>query len=336
MRGNGVQGSRELQWRRFAITLVVLVAVLFPAAVAALYVLDPYGSGRVTLIDPPGVRAQGTRTEHASRARDQAFDSVIIGNSRIQALSPERLTALTGARFASLTIPGTHPKEQLTLLRWWLRHRQTPPQVVLLGTDAYWCKADPTLTPVNPFPFWLYDEDPLVYARGLARFSVLEEGLRRIQYIVGARERSRPDGYWDYDPIYVLQGFETPEKRRRLLEYKTEVPVNDTGRFPALEALREAVREVPAAATVVFMIPPAFVTGQPKPGSAEADTEARCRAALGEIAAARPNTIIVEWPGTRRETETADDYFDQIHYKGHLARVLEDTIAQRIRAARGA
>ncbi|MGI6246129.1 MAG: hypothetical protein ACOYJQ_10210 [Pseudochelatococcus sp.] len=329
-----MQGDQELRWRRFAITLVALVAVLFPATVAALFVLDPYGTGRVTLIDPPGVRAQGTRTEHASRARDQSFDSVIIGNSRMQALNPERLTEMTGARFASLTIPGTHPREQLTLLRWYLRHRQAPPEVILLGTDAYWCKADPTLTPVNPFPFWLYDDDPLVYAGGLARFSVLEEGLRRIQYVFGARDRSRPDGYWDYDPIYVLQGFEGPEKRRQLMEYKVEGIINDSGRFPALDALRETLLSVPAQTLVVFMIPPAFVTGQTRPGTPEADTEARCHAALAQMASARPGTIIIEWPGARTETEDPEDYFDHIHYKGSLARLLEDEIAARIEAAR--
>lgn len=327
-----MQTGEQKQWRVFATTFIVTIAVLFPTLMIGLFVLDPYGTRRVTLIDPPGVRAQGTRTEHASRARDHSFDFVIIGNSRMQALHPERLTQLTGANFASLTIPGTRPKEQLTMLDWYLRHREASPRVILLGTDIFWCYGDKTLKTVNPFPFWLYEEDTLAYARGLVRFNALEEGVRRIEYAIGGRDRARPDGYWDYDPIYVAHGHEEAEKQHLLLQYKPEDVVNLTGQFPALEMLRDMLPRVPSDTLVVFMVPPTFVSGQPREGTPEHATEQACYSALTEIAQSRPRTIVIDWNGVRPETEDPAFYFDQIHYKGKLARVLEETLAARINA----
>lgn len=326
--------QKQKRWRNFAVTFVVLIAVLFPAMVIGLFVIDPYGTGRVTLIDPPGVRSQGTRTEHASRARDHTFDSVLIGNSRMQAIHPEALTKLTGAKFASLTIPGTRPKEQLTIFDWFLRHRKTPPQVIVIGTDSFWCQGDHNLKTVNPFPFWLYEESALVYAAGLVRFNVLQEGFRRIQYALGGRDRARPDGYWDYDPIYVEHGHETHEKRQLLMEYQPQDVVNLTGIFPAIDILRTMMTKVPDETLVVLMMPPAFVTGQPKPDTPEWVTEEACYGALKELAQSRPRTLFLDWRGANPETENPDDYFDQIHYKGRLARVLEKILAEKINAAR--
>ncbi|MGV6872314.1 hypothetical protein ACUSIJ_06415 [Pseudochelatococcus sp. B33] len=329
----GMESAARGRWRAFAVTLVATVMVLFPALTLGLYLLDPYGSGRVRLIDPPGVRAQGTRTEHASRARDPAFDSIIIGNSRMQALNPERLTALTGARFASLTVPGTRPKEQLTLLDWFLRHRETPPAALVIGTDIFWCHGgESAFATVNPFPFWLYENDTLAYLRGLARFTVLQEGFRRIEYVAGGRERARPDGYWDYDPIYESHGFEGEERRALLMEYKPEDVVNETGVFPALDALGAMLGALPQETVVALMEPPAFVTGQPRPDTPEGRTDEACHQALSALAEARPRTFVIDWRGERPETGNPDDYFDQIHYKGKLARLLEDQLAARIRS----
>lgn len=331
----GLTDEKQKRWRAFALTLLVTAGLLFPALTTALYVIDPYGTGRARLIDPPGVRAQGTRTEHANRALDPAFDAVILGNSRMQALSPERLTTLTGARFASLTVPGTRPREQLTLLDWFLRHRETPPAAVLIGTDIFWCRGgDEALATVNPFPFWLYDENIFVYLRGLVRFNVLQEGVRRIEYALERRDRARPDGYWDYDPIYESQGYDREDKRALLMEYKPEDLVNESGVFPAIEELGARLVSLPTETVVGLVIPPAFITGQPRADTPEGRTELACREALETLARSRPRTFVIGWSGALPETTNPDDYFDHVHYKRALARVLEDQLAGRMNAFR--
>lgn len=317
-------------WGAFSRLFIGVVAVLLPVLVGLLYLVDPYGTGRSPVLDTAEVRKQGVRTEHASRARNMDFNAAIFGNSRMQPMMPERLSQLTGARFVSLTVPGSGPLEQLTLLDWYLRHRQAPPRALVLGIDSYWCTGNPEMPTWNPFPFWLYDSNPLVYAGGLLRFSALEEGFRRLQHSFGSRDSSRPDGYWDYEPSYISQGFEQPEIRARLDKPNPVGVINETGRFPALEALAEKLNTLPQETQVVLVSPPHYVTGWPAPGGAEASTLQACHARLAQLTAARSNTRWVNWSTDRPENHDKEQFFDQVHYRLPVARLLEDDIARTL------
>src|SRR3712207_6134716 len=94
-------------WRSFAVTLLTAAALALLGILTAAYLVDPYDTGRSLLLHKPGVRPQGPRTAAASRGRDPAFDSAIIGNSHIQLLSPERLKEKTGLSFVQLSVPAS-------------------------------------------------------------------------------------------------------------------------------------------------------------------------------------------------------------------------------------
>src|SRR4051794_16438696 len=197
----------EGPWKRFAVLWLALVPGLVCAILAAAYAIDPYDTGRSTLLAKPGVRPQGPRTADASRGRDPAFDAAVIGNSHIQLISPERLKLATGLSFVQLSVPATRPKEQLLLIDWFVRHHARIGAIVI-GADNFWCTGDPALPNEKPFPFWLYSRDRLEYTRGLLRYDILEEMPRRLAYMASRNpERARPDGYWDYENAYVGMGY---------------------------------------------------------------------------------------------------------------------------------
>src|SRR5215210_2373483 len=212
--------SRQGQWRRFALSLVAAAALIVVTALAVAYVLDPYDTGRSPLVQKPGVRPQGPRTAGASRARDRAFNAAVFGNSRIQLLSPERLNALTGLSFVQLSVPGTGPKEQLSLIQWFMRHHPDA-RALVIGADKNWCTEDLAMRSEYPFPYWLYSPDLLEYVRGLLRSAVLQEIPRRLGYLFAKRPaRARPDGYWDYELNYAAlrldsrSGLDPPGRRK--------------------------------------------------------------------------------------------------------------------------
>ena len=109
-------------------TLLWAAALVLVLVVGGAYAIDPYDTGRSTLLGKPGIRPQGPWTAAASRGRDQAFDAAIIGNSHIQLLSPERLRETTGLSFVQLSTPGSGPREQFAVLNWFLRHRHASRQ----------------------------------------------------------------------------------------------------------------------------------------------------------------------------------------------------------------
>jgi hypothetical protein len=328
-------------WRRFAVTFVVCTLAVLVGIMALAYVLDPYDSGRSVLFERTGVRPQGPRTANASRGRDPAFDAVVVGNSRIQLLAPERLNQATGLTFVQLAVPGSGPKEHMTLINWYLRHRKPPPRALVVSVDDLWCTSDPNLTNDKPFPFWLYSADPLDYARGLMRFEVLEELPRRLAYLFRIDlERARPDGYWDYEPEYTALGYPTNPEIRKRLENKPYAaaerfkrdPLEGRRRFPAAERFREIAASLPAETALVLVMPPAYTNLQPPPRTEKAFQDQACKAAI--VAAAQqvhPRTAVVDWRVDRPENRNPDLFFDQMQYRLPIARLIERDVTVAFR-----
>jgi hypothetical protein len=315
------------------LTLVLGAAALTVGTLATAYVLDPFDTGRSPLVDKPGVRPQGPRTAGASRGRDQAFDAAVIGNSHIQLVSPERLTDLTGLSFVQLSIVATGPKEQFPVIEWFLRHHPRP-RALVIGADRLWC--EPELASWNnaPFPFWLYSLGAFDYGRGLLRYKVLEELPSRIAYLLSKQApRARPDGYWDYEPSYLAAGYMTDPARRAALERRSDDYIrNATGRFPAVDRLRDVVRRLPAATAVVIVVPPTYRALLPAPGSAGDAANRACKIALEGALAGRADSAVLDWRRDRPELHDPDHFFDWTHYRRPLAEKVEREIADAIGA----
>jgi len=333
-----------MSWRRFAVILVAVTLVAMAAVVAFAYALDPYDTGRSTLFAKPGVRPQGPRTANPSRGRDPAFNAMIVGNSRIQIISPEQLNPSTGLDFVQLAVPGSGPKEHFTLIEWYLRHRQAPPKALVVSVDDLWCTSDPELTNEKPFPFWLYSANPLEYAKGLLRYDVLEELPQRLSYLFDKNaERARPDGYWDYEPEYISLGYTTnPVIRQRLEQnpyanaprYERD-PKEGQHRFPAADRLRDLASSLPAETALVLVVPPLYTKALPPDGTEEAYRLKACKAAMTAAAQeAHARTAVVDWRVDRPENRQPDLFFDTMHYRQPIARAIEADIAEALRRIR--
>ncbi|CAN7142481.1 hypothetical protein LJR090_000050 [Bosea sp. LjRoot90] len=324
--------SSEARWGGFGRTFLIAAAGLAAALLALAFLVDPYDSGRSPLKLKTGVSPQGPRTAAASRGRDPHFSGAIFGNSHIQLVSPELLAQKTGIPFVSLIAPATGPREALVLLDWFLRHRKEPAKALVIGLDVRWCTPDPTLAIEKPFPFWLFERSSSRYLAGLIRFDVIEETLRRLRYLTAkAPERARPNGYWDYEAGYEVQGFHSdPARRAKLLEPLDTSGGNITGPFPAEAALRELLGRMAPDMPVVLVRPPNFVSALPAPGSAGARADAACRDTYAKLTASRPKTVLVDWRIDRPENREPDNYFDHTHYRQKIAGPLAADIAAAI------
>ncbi|ALA16272.1 MULTISPECIES: hypothetical protein [unclassified Chelatococcus] len=317
-------------WRRFAATFVGAAVLTVGIVLGAVVVLDPYDTGRGPVDWGVGVSPQGPRTANASRGRDPSFNAAVIGNSHVQLLSPERLSAGTGLSFVSLIVPGTGAREQVAMLDWFVRHHEGTARAVVLGIDEFWCEGDPALPLRHPFPFWLYDADVLSHLKGLLRFDVVERLGERVAFLAGYGERARPDGYWDYAPEYLGMGYDGPDKVKDLSVPRPTMQADPTGRFPAAVLLRKVLAGLPPDLVVVLISPPVFIAGLPAAGSEEAANEGRCMAAFAALAAGRPRTAWLDWRSDRPENRDPANFFDKTHYRASLAHEVERAVAQEV------
>jgi hypothetical protein len=242
--------------------------------------------------------------------------------------------------FVQLAVPGSGPKEHMALIAWFLRHRKAPPRALVVSVDDLWCTSDPNLPNEKPFPFWLYGDDPLSYAKGLVRFDILEELPMRLGYLFGKDpERARSDGYWDYEPEYTALGYTTNPAIRKRLEQKPYAsaqrfekdPLEGQRRFPAAEKLREIAGGLPAETALVLIVPPTYTNIQPPPGTEKAFSLQACKAALTEAAKAHAKSTVVDWRVDRPENRNPELFFDPLHYRLPIARQVEKDVAAAVR-----
>lgn len=327
------QAARAAKWTGFTGTLLGAAVLIAAAFLTIAFLIDPYDSGRSPLKLKEGLRPQGPRTALASRGRDQNFTGAIFGNSHIQLISPEELRVRTGIPFVSLIAPATLPKESLATIDWFLsHHRKSPPKAIVVGVDNYWCTANPALPNEKPFPFWLLSRSLPDYVGGLMRFNLLEELFRRIEYLTSRKaERARPDGYWDYESGYGVQGYGTnPEIIARLQKPLEAGGGNVDGPFPAATALEALMKTAPAETALILVRPPVYVTALSKPGTRDAAADAACRKAFADLTARRPRTALVDWRVDRPELHDPSLFFDHSHYRQPIARLVEADIAEAI------
>jgi hypothetical protein len=301
--------------------------VLGAAAVFALVlIVDPYDSGRAGLLGIQGVADASPRTANASRARDTQFDSAIIGNSTGQLIKPSELSRLTGQRFVQLTTPGTGPREQLAILDYFVRKHAKIGALVIV-TDAAWCTRDPALPQQHPFPYWLYGESNLDFLGRLFSSRAVSLTRRRMLIGLGLRQRTAPDGFWDYE-LLGPQEFQPVIVPR---EDGGPAPAQVSADFPGVVLLDTAIRKLPADLPVVLVAPPAYYTMLPRPGSLAAADQQACNAALRKLVAGRPHSNFIDYRVDNALTRERANFMDFGHYRAIIARKMEQGIADSIR-----
>ena len=320
-------------WPAFARTFVATAAGLALGYLAAAYAIDPYDSGRSHLLSVGAVRPQGPRTAAAMRGRDPAFSAAIIGNSHIQPVEPQQLSEATGIPFVQLSVIASEPREQLTLMDWFLRHHREP-RALVLGADAFWCTDDPDLRNSKPFPFWLFAADTPGYLRGLMRWSVAQEVAARLGWLArGHRREARRDGWWDNEADYLAL-IQASDPRIAGARDKPVPDAPDPGRagpaFPAADRFGAVAAALPGDTALVLVFPPVYAPSRPRPGSPRAAAEEACEARIAAAARHHPRTAIIDGRRDRPALHDPEQFFDQTHYRRAIGRALAEEIAGAI------
>jgi hypothetical protein len=323
-----VSDDQRRRARRFCIYFLVSVVCLLAIALGGLAFLDPFDTGRLTLLDQPGALGQSAHTANASIARDQNYDSAIFGNSHIELLDWRALSEAAGLKFAMLAARATAAKQQFAFMDYFTR-RHSVPRAIVIGLDVTWCFE--SMIEVRAFPYWLYDPSSLVYLRGLFRYASLERLPGRIGRLVGWIE---PVPLKAVDESEYLTGpLGKPEQHVRMAATsRYSVPYNKTGVFAPVTPLKEFLARLPAETVVILVWTPVFINNQPQAGSPAAAMVEACHRSYVALAAARPRTAVIDWETDRPENREIANFWDPTHYRASLARSVERDIAVSLKA----
>jgi len=325
-----------IDWHPFLRTLLWSFGALVLAVYLLIVLVDPYGNMPFSLDLPRAPISTNQRFAYPALARDERFDSVIIGSSTLRLLDPENLDRETGARFANLAMNSATAYEQMRLHDLFMRHHPNTAYVVI-GIDDSWCRREATYEKYTfrQFPEWMYDDNPWNDLLYMFNDKALENTVRLLELIAGKRSpKYETNGYQDftvdfgaYDPVAVARRL-YPRGKPAARRIPAITPGNEhpEWRFAAHELLQQMLRRTPKTTRTLLVFPPMH-------GDYLARSEVLYRECKGRIEAiakkynARTIDFMVDSPITRND----DNYWDPLHYRSGVARKVESDIAEALR-----
>jgi hypothetical protein len=327
-------------WRRFCRWLLLSAAAIAGVIYGFIVTLDPFDTLRWS---PPFDRSPITtnaRYSFPALARNQGFDSMILGTSTSRLLRPAELDPLFGARFVNLAMNSATAYEQWRLGLLFARHHPDA-KIALIGLDSVWCGRGEGLEKYTErsFPEWMYDDSP--WNDYLEQFDLyaLEQAGVQFAVLTGLQPRRYGrDGYTDFlpdDRDYDLSrarahlypqgmGAIAPIDPPIVLTVEERHALN----FPALALLQGLLAAMPHALKVVYLVP-YHLTAQPHPGSREAAVWDECKERIAALVAAAHSARMVDFMIPSPVTARDENYWDPLHYRVAIATWL----ARSLRAA---
>ena len=329
---SSTSSSERALWRRFFWRAVGTAALAAGIIYGFVVLVDPWN---ILPLSPPFDRAPVTsnqRFSYPSLARSAAFDSAVIGTSTSRLLKPVVLDPEFNVRFVNLAMNDATAWEMSRLLHVFLRAHPAP-RVLMLGLDVRWCVTGddyPKLTP-RPFPAWMYQPNLWRgYAEVFNMFAVQEAG-KQFGVLTGLkREDMGRDGYTSFVP--PDSEYDAPRALEHIMNWGVVAPEGTRAgeptawRYPALELLRDDLRQVPDATRTILFFVPYNQHLAPPPDSGGAVVWRECKRRVAALAQGARNAVAVDFMRPSPITDDDTNYWDGLHYRtgvaGRLARDL--------------
>lgn len=321
-------------WLRFGGAFAGGFLVVLGVYLAVIILIDPYDTGYFPSLIGPGVVDDNDLTGTVGRGRDPRFNAGIFGNSHGLLLDPARLSPATGLQFVQLTTLGSGPREQLALIRYFLR-RHADVKAIVVAVDPMWCTHDPALPnnlvpPDYRFPDWLFGRSRLRYLANMLSTRPLRLMRRRILLAMGRLAPIDPMGvaaypaYWDF--AHEPDAIRDPDLPLTWGQISTD--------FPAIDRLEALTASLSPSVAVVVVMPPIYAGLLHGPDTYQGAELAACKARFAAALARGHRGAFLDFLVDSPLSRERANFFDLQHMREPVARAIEPRIADALNAAR--
>jgi hypothetical protein len=339
-------GAETRAWRRFIAVLLAVTAAIIVSAFTLVAIVDPYDN---LAFSPPWKRYRVTTNERYAfpgMIRHGRFDSAVFGTSTVMLLQPAELDARLGGRFANFAMSYGTAWEQAQMMKFFADHVHLPMRTVVIGIDMDWCSTTVPLARLtqHPFPPWEYDDNPWNDYAHLLNTRALLHSVREVLMMAHvAPPEFQDDGYYRftpddsrYDPARARKAIYTAGMVTEPITPDAEPPAvgprpaNWT--FPDLALLAQALDGFPAVTRKILVFVPLHISVLLNPQQWAQFTH--CKAAVVDIAKARPNVAVIDFMRPSVLTRNDDAYWDTAHYRVGYATEIIDAIGSALEDGR--
>lgn len=302
---------------------------------AAVILIDPYDTGYFPSLIGAGVVDQNDTTSTVGRGRDGRFNAGIFGNSHGLLIDPARLSPATSLSFVQLTTLGAGPREQLTLIRYFLRRHADAAALVLVA-DRAWCVHDPALpdewaSGSYRFPYWLFGDSRLRYLANMLSARPFGLMRRRILFAVGRLAPVDPAGVAAYPANW--DGAQAPIPTREPAVPLNGSPTQISTEFPAVDRLEALLAAARPDIAVVVAMPPIYYRLLPDPRTVQSVELASCKERLVRVVARRQRGAFVDFLVDSPLSRQKSSFLDLHHMREDVARAIEVPIVAALKQA---
>jgi hypothetical protein len=323
------EGDLDPEWRRWLMTGLAALATSFTVLFAAVVVLDPFSTGRLTPIERVDITVPTRPYAAVGLARDRRFNAAIFGNSHALRVDPATLTDATGVRFMQLAVYGVIPPDELLLIDAFHRFHGGQERVFTIVLDPLWCDAKRGRSFGTELPRWLYQGSDLDYLRNLPSPLAVIGALRRVLILAGlAGPAVRADGF---DPV----GWNPPNRAQlrqdmESMSRPTEAPGLGEP-LPYLDDLAAQLEKLDAGASVILLFPPVYIGFLPAPNSSAEAKIDECKDRAHQIARSRPATAFIDLQVDGPLARDAGNFIDATHLDDSAVGEIDSAIVRAVR-----
>ncbi|MFT4563509.1 MAG: hypothetical protein ACI9BW_003265 [Gammaproteobacteria bacterium] len=323
--------------RSFILSILLIFAFLVLAVYALIVLVDPYSNIAFSLPLDRAPISTNQRFAYPTIARDQRYDSAVIGSSTMRLLNPDRLDRMLDANFANLAMNSATAYEQMRMHALFsLHHPQT--KYLIIGIDDSWCKREQHYEKFTfrEFPEWMFDENPWNDLLYMFNDKALENTVRLLELIGDQREpKYEKNGYRDftggfgiYDPTAIEKRF-YPKGRTSARGPGQLAPSNlrPDWRFATHSLLASMLAlEATSPKHTALVFAPMHAAYLARAEGLYRECKDRI-VKLGRTHGVRIIDFMIESDITKLD----DNYWDPLHYRSAVAEIIEADIANELK-----
>lgn len=336
-----------MNWNKFWPRTIGLTLTLMLAIYILIILVDPYDSFSISIPAERVPIVTNQRFSYPAIAKDDSFDSLIIGTSTTRLLNPDILDLEFNTKFANLSMNSATAYEQYKIYDLFRRNHASIKYMVI-GVDGVWCgtRQNPDKYTFRPFPPWLYDDNKWNDFLYMFNDKGLENSVRLIEYWAGKREpKYAINGYSNFlddDSQYDLKKavnnlYGNSRKKKEFTEkymasknaLVTDNEINYT--FPIHDLMGDILRTLDKDTIKIIL----FVPYHYKNIYGRVEHYEQCKSEISKLSSNFENIHLVDFMFFSDITTKDSNYWDSLHYRLDIAEQIPSLIFQTIKYRKG-
>jgi len=336
-----------MNWKHFWPGTTRLTLIIMLVIYTLIILVDPYDNSAISIPAKRVPIAANQRFSYPAIAKDDSFNSIVIGTSTVRLLNPDILDIEFNTKFANLSMNSATAYEQYKIYDLFRRNHDAI-KYLILGIDGVWCdtRQDPDKFTFRPFPPWLYDNNKWNDYLYMFNDKALENAVRLIEYWLGKREpRQGINGYsnflekWaPYDLTKAINNlYGNSDKKKEFTEKymaSKSIPVTDEKNnytFPIHKMMSDLLLSLDDDTIKIIL----FVPYHYKTIYSGYERYEQCKSEISKLSGNFENIHLVDFMFFSDITTKDSNYWDSLHYRVDIAEQVPSLISRTIKYRKG-